>query len=79
MITSVREAKKSTQLNHYIFVFTVVTIFYLPLSFIAVSRPALCHTSLSTSDQMNTRRSSPWTIFDGTTRGRSYHLIRQSR
>jgi len=41
MITSVREAKKSTQLNHYIFVFTVVTIFYLPLSFIAVSRPAL--------------------------------------
>ncbi|KAK0711786.1 hypothetical protein B0H67DRAFT_685345 [Lasiosphaeris hirsuta] len=33
--TSVNEAKKSTKLNHYILVFTVVTIFYLPLSFIA--------------------------------------------
>ncbi|GAB1309885.1 hypothetical protein MFIFM68171_00095 [Madurella fahalii] len=29
------EAAKSSQLNHYILVFTVVTIFYLPLSFIA--------------------------------------------
>lgn len=35
--TSVSEAAKSSQLNHYILVFTVVTIFYLPLSFVAVS------------------------------------------
>ncbi|KAK4235363.1 hypothetical protein C8A03DRAFT_17888 [Achaetomium macrosporum] len=35
--TAVREATKSKQLNHYILVFTVVTIFYLPLSFVAVS------------------------------------------
>ena len=34
--TSVSEARKSTQLNHYILVFTVATVFYLPLSFIAV-------------------------------------------
>ncbi|KAK3358108.1 hypothetical protein B0T25DRAFT_176863 [Lasiosphaeria hispida] len=33
--TSVNEAKKSTELNHYILVFTVVTIIYLPLSFIS--------------------------------------------
>ncbi|KAM7196177.1 hypothetical protein V8F33_006289 [Rhypophila sp. PSN 637] len=33
--TSINEAVKSTQLNHYILAFTVVTIFYLPLSFIA--------------------------------------------
>ncbi|GAB1311851.1 hypothetical protein MFIFM68171_02061 [Madurella fahalii] len=33
--TSVNEAKKSTQLNHYIFVFTVISIIYLPLSFIS--------------------------------------------
>jgi hypothetical protein len=33
----VSEATKSKQLNHYILVFTVVTIFYLPLSFVAVS------------------------------------------
>ncbi|KAM7212717.1 hypothetical protein V8F06_011917 [Rhypophila decipiens] len=33
--TSINEAAKSTQLNHYILAFTVVTIFYLPLSFIA--------------------------------------------
>ncbi|KAK1758144.1 hypothetical protein QBC47DRAFT_294798 [Echria macrotheca] len=36
---SVSEATKTTQLNHYIMVFTIVTIFYLPflpLSFIAV-------------------------------------------
>ncbi|KAK0731874.1 hypothetical protein B0H67DRAFT_476402, partial [Lasiosphaeris hirsuta] len=32
--TSVNEATKSTQLNHYILVFAMVTIFYLPLSFI---------------------------------------------
>ncbi|KAK1752624.1 hypothetical protein QBC47DRAFT_327941 [Echria macrotheca] len=32
--TSVNEAAKSADLNHYILVFTVVTIFYLPLSFI---------------------------------------------
>ncbi|KAK0649144.1 hypothetical protein B0T16DRAFT_324578 [Cercophora newfieldiana] len=31
--TSVSEAAKSTQLNNYILVFTIVTIFYLPLSF----------------------------------------------
>jgi hypothetical protein len=35
--TSVSEATKSSQLNHYILAFTVVTIFYLPLRFIAVS------------------------------------------
>lgn len=34
--TAVHEATKSTQINHYIFVFTVVTIFYLPLSFVTV-------------------------------------------
>ncbi|KAK4116135.1 hypothetical protein N656DRAFT_227040 [Canariomyces notabilis] len=34
--TSVSEATKSSQLNHYILAFTVVTIFYLPLSFIAI-------------------------------------------
>ncbi|KAK3359516.1 hypothetical protein B0T25DRAFT_447397 [Lasiosphaeria hispida] len=34
--TSVNEATKSTQLNHYILVFAMVTIFYLPLSFITV-------------------------------------------
>ncbi|KAI0418425.1 hypothetical protein F5X98DRAFT_373899 [Xylaria grammica] len=33
--TSVSEAAKSSQLNHYILVFTVVTIFYLPLGFIS--------------------------------------------
>ncbi|KAG7286688.1 hypothetical protein NEMBOFW57_008999 [Staphylotrichum longicolle] len=33
--TSVNEATKPTRLNHYILVFTVVTIFYLPLSFVA--------------------------------------------
>ncbi len=49
--TAVSEATKSKQLNHYIIVFTVVTIFYLPLSFVAVSsdphvpfmRPTLEH------------------------------------
>ena len=35
--TSVKEATKSTQLNHYILVFTIVTIFYLPLNFVVVS------------------------------------------
>ncbi|KAK4150573.1 hypothetical protein C8A00DRAFT_17932 [Chaetomidium leptoderma] len=34
--TAVSEATKSKQLNHYILVFTVVTIFYLPLSFVAL-------------------------------------------
>ncbi|KAK4133648.1 hypothetical protein BT67DRAFT_39037 [Trichocladium antarcticum] len=33
--TAVSEATKSKQLNHYIIVFTIVTIFYLPLSFVA--------------------------------------------
>ncbi|KAK3899745.1 hypothetical protein C8A05DRAFT_36623 [Staphylotrichum tortipilum] len=33
--TAVSEATKSKKLNHYIIVFTVVTIFYLPLSFVA--------------------------------------------
>ncbi|KAK0638564.1 hypothetical protein B0T16DRAFT_421359 [Cercophora newfieldiana] len=32
--TSVNEATRSTKLNHYILVFTVVTVFYLPLSFV---------------------------------------------
>ncbi|PVH71384.1 hypothetical protein DL98DRAFT_371537, partial [Cadophora sp. DSE1049] len=35
--TAVREASRRSTLNHYILVFTVVTIVYLPLSFTAVS------------------------------------------
>ncbi|KAK0623881.1 hypothetical protein B0T14DRAFT_426627 [Immersiella caudata] len=35
--TSVSEVKNSTQLNRYILIFTTVTIFYLPLSFITDS------------------------------------------
>ncbi|KAK0619489.1 hypothetical protein B0T14DRAFT_566335 [Immersiella caudata] len=31
---SVNEATKTTQLNHFILVFTIVTVFYLPLSFV---------------------------------------------
>ncbi|RWA06817.1 hypothetical protein EKO27_g8294 [Xylaria grammica] len=47
--TSVSEAAKSSQLNHYILVFAVVTIFYLPLGFISVranvsSSPYVLHT-----------------------------------
>ncbi|KAK4450497.1 hypothetical protein QBC34DRAFT_297065 [Podospora aff. communis PSN243] len=34
--TSVSEVKNSTQLNRYILIFTTVTIFYLPLSFITL-------------------------------------------
>ncbi|KAF4465320.1 hypothetical protein FALBO_7832 [Fusarium albosuccineum] len=34
--TAIQEAAKSKTLNHYIIVFTIVTIFYLPLSFVAV-------------------------------------------
>jgi hypothetical protein len=33
--TSVSEATKSKQLNHYILVLSILTIFYLPLSFVA--------------------------------------------
>ncbi|KAI1140303.1 hypothetical protein F5Y05DRAFT_313052 [Hypoxylon sp. FL0543] len=33
--TSVREASRATVLNQYIFVFTIVTIFYLPLSYVS--------------------------------------------
>ncbi|KAK1830202.1 hypothetical protein QBC39DRAFT_354430 [Podospora conica] len=33
--TSINEAARSTQLSNYILVFTIVTIFYLPLSFVA--------------------------------------------
>ncbi|KAJ3529360.1 hypothetical protein NM208_g9794 [Fusarium decemcellulare] len=33
--TAIQEAAKSKTLNHYIIVFTTVTIFYLPLSFVA--------------------------------------------
>ncbi|KAI1373871.1 hypothetical protein F4677DRAFT_447842 [Hypoxylon crocopeplum] len=32
--TTINESTKSSQLNHYILVFTIVTIFYLPLSFV---------------------------------------------
>ncbi len=35
--TFVAEARRATQLSHYILVFTIVAIFYLPLSFVAVS------------------------------------------
>jgi len=34
--TSVKEATKSTELNHYVLIFTIVTIFYLPLGYVAV-------------------------------------------
>ncbi|KAK0653044.1 hypothetical protein B0T16DRAFT_323103, partial [Cercophora newfieldiana] len=34
--TAVSEATKSTQLNHYILVFTAVTVIYLPLTFVTV-------------------------------------------
>jgi hypothetical protein len=34
--TQVREATRATRISQYIFVFTVMTIFYLPLSFVAV-------------------------------------------
>ena len=34
--TSVLEASRGTQINQSIFVFTVLTIFYLPLTFVAV-------------------------------------------
>jgi hypothetical protein len=37
--TSVREAQKSTAISQYLFMFTVITIFYLPLSFVAVGLP----------------------------------------
>ena len=50
--TSVNEAKKSTQLNHYIFVFTVITIIYLPLSFIAVSQSPIL-TGMCSKDLLN--------------------------
>ncbi|KAF2802242.1 uncharacterized protein BDZ99DRAFT_401745 [Mytilinidion resinicola] len=33
--TSVLETRKGTAINQYLFVFTVITIFYLPLSFVA--------------------------------------------
>ncbi|KAK4199323.1 hypothetical protein QBC40DRAFT_176707 [Triangularia verruculosa] len=33
---SIQEATRATQLNHYILVFTIITIFYLPLSFVTV-------------------------------------------
>jgi len=33
----VRKASRASKLNHYILVFTVMTILYLPLSFTAVS------------------------------------------
>jgi hypothetical protein len=35
-VTALREASKGTALNRYIMVFTITTIFYLPLSFVAV-------------------------------------------
>ncbi|KAF3058551.1 hypothetical protein GL218_05448 [Daldinia childiae] len=38
--TSVREASRATILNQYILVFTIVTIFYLPLSYVSVCYPS---------------------------------------
>ncbi|EAW25667.1 uncharacterized protein NFIA_044860 [Aspergillus fischeri NRRL 181] len=35
--TSLREASKSTNMNRYIMVFTIMTILYLPLSFVALA------------------------------------------
>jgi hypothetical protein len=32
-----KEAVKSSEMNSYLFIFTVMTIFYLPLSFVTVS------------------------------------------
>jgi hypothetical protein len=34
---STKEAVKSSEMNSYLFIFTVMTIFYLPLSFVTVS------------------------------------------
>lgn len=35
--TSLKEARKSTRLNQYVLIFTIVTIIYLPLGFVTVS------------------------------------------
>lgn len=35
--TSIREARKSTELNRIVLVFTVITAIYLPLGFVTVS------------------------------------------
>ncbi|OTA91232.1 hypothetical protein M434DRAFT_389172 [Hypoxylon sp. CO27-5] len=40
--TSVREASRATVLNQYILVFTIVTIFYLPLNYVSVSAIQPC-------------------------------------
>jgi len=37
--TSLREASRSTTMNRYIIVFTIVTVLYLPPSLIAVCVP----------------------------------------
>lgn len=49
--TSVNEATRSTSLNHYILVFTIVTIFYLPLSFTVVSITVLLHATSFLNNQ----------------------------
>lgn len=55
--TSVREASRATVLNQYIFVFTVVTIFYLPLSYVSVRHPIL---SRNHSSNLNSSHCSVW-------------------
>ncbi|OTA70139.1 hypothetical protein K449DRAFT_320876 [Hypoxylon sp. EC38] len=47
--TSVREASRATILNQYILVFTIVTIFYLPLNYVSVSRRSTILISLQTN------------------------------
>ncbi|OTB16432.1 hypothetical protein K445DRAFT_58648 [Daldinia sp. EC12] len=47
--TSVREASRATILNQYILVFTIVTIFYLPLSYVSVCYPLLIGRNLLTN------------------------------
>ncbi|AEO70944.1 uncharacterized protein THITE_2057010, partial [Thermothielavioides terrestris NRRL 8126] len=43
--TSLREAGKSIALNRAIYVFTVVTVLYTPIGFLAVRLPAESHTA----------------------------------
>ncbi|KAG7286531.1 hypothetical protein NEMBOFW57_008842 [Staphylotrichum longicolle] len=71
--TAVSEATKSKQLNHYILVFTVVTIFYLPLSFVA----ALYALDLFSWDDPNQKVSFVVTLIlvAGTTYGFAGYLV----
>ncbi|KAJ4293976.1 hypothetical protein N0V88_005490, partial [Collariella sp. IMI 366227] len=71
--TAVSEATKAKQLNHYIFVFTVVTIFYLPLTFVT----ALYALDLFSWDSPNQKTSFVVTLLlvAGTTYGFAGFLI----